>query len=336
MKYSRSLFFFLMLSVLFSCETEIPFDGTVSDPVLVVNCIVCTDSVIRADVSVSRFFLDEDGEYPVISNATVALYVNGSHIENLSHIEKGMYQSNYKPLEGENIRLNVSALGYEPVWAEIGIPTATFGLHIDSTITKSDTSSLTEGYYGNNGYGDIDSNPTPATVGVSWANIHKYKLTFNDPPGENNYYRLVMLESTQTGDYTYSNYLNDFDDIVFGSKNENLDGIFTESEYDRYTIFSDELIDGKSHTITINYHQRFNKYYDRPEYKDTSMVYERSVTFDLQAISRSYFLYLSSLKALAVADPFMSEPVQVYTNINGGLGIMGARTNSLRKFVLPE
>jgi len=335
MKYSRSFFLFLMLSVLFSCETEIPFDGTVSDPVLVVNCLVCSDSVVRANVSVSRFFLDNDGDFPFVSNATVALYVNGAFVENLSHVEKGIYQGNYKPIEGENIRLNVSASGYEPVWAEVGIPTATLGFQIDSTITKSDTSFITMGNYGNS-YEDYVSNPTMETVGIRWANIHEYKLTFNDPSGEKNYYRLVMFESTKSGVYMNSNYLNDFDDIVFGTKNENLDGIFTESEYDRYNIFSDELIDGKTHTITINYQQEFNKYYEQPNNKDTSLVYERSVTFDLQAISQSYFLYLSSLKALAVADPFMSEPVQVYTNIKGGLGIMGARTNAVRKFVLPE
>lgn len=334
MKTSRILFFSLMLSVLFSCETEITFDGSVTDPELVVNCLACTDSVIRAEVSVSRFFLEQDGEFPTISNATVALYVNSVFKENLRHVEKGLYQSNYIAAEGDVLRLNVTAPGYDPVEGVVSIPMATFGFQIDSTITRSDTVPIMGGYY-------VDemnpgSNQSTDTVGVSWANIHQYKISFTDPAGEKNYYRLVMQESNKVGNYVMGNYLNEFDDIVFGTKNNNLDGIFTESEYDRYNVFSDDLIDGKAHTITINYHQTFGVYFDHPEYKDTSMFYERSIILDLQAISKSYYLYLVSLKALDIADPFMSEPVQVFTNMNGGLGIMGARTNSLRKFVLPE
>lgn len=326
-----------MLSILFSCETEIPFDGTVTDPVLVVNCLACTDSVIRADVTVSRFFLDDDGEFPSVSNATIALYVNDVFEENLAHVEQGIYQSNYRPMEGDNIRLNVSAAGYEPVWAEVGMPLATFGFQIDSTITRSDTSLNVQGsnYYGG-GDGYDNTNIKLDTVGVRWSNIYDYKLSFTDPSGGNNYYRLVMLESTKMGEYSNSNYLNEFDDIVFGTKKDNLEGIFSESTYDRYNIFSDDLIDGKTHIISIKYNQNFMRNYNQPDFKDTTIIYERSVTFDLQTISKSYYLYLNSLKALEIADPFMSEPVQVYTNVNGGLGIMGARTNKQRKFILPE
>ncbi|MCX6308033.1 MAG: DUF4249 family protein, partial [Bacteroidia bacterium] len=63
---------------------------------------------------------------------------------------------------------------------------------------------------------------------------------------------------------------------------------------------------------------------------------ERSLTINLQTISKSYYLYLLSLKALDSSDPFMSEPVQIYTNIYDGFGVLGARTNHLRKFILPE
>lgn len=111
-----------------------------------------------------------------------------------------------------------------------------------------------------------------------------------------------------------------------------MDGVFSESEYDVYTIFSDELIDGKAHTITVSSAKAHNTYFVPTDTTNVLMT----VSIDLQSIDESYYLYLKSLKALDIADPFMSEPVQIFTNIHGGLGIAGARTNQRRSFVLAE
>ncbi len=334
MKNISTLFYFLMLSILLSCETEIPFNGTETDPVLVVNCLACTDSVIQATVSASRFFLSNDNEFPAITNATVALYVNGVFTENLTHTGLGAYRSNFIPAEGDVIRLNVSATGYEPVWTENAFTFAVAGFQIDSTITKTDTIPLLIGdYYG--GSGDYGF-PTGDTIGTTYSYIHEYKIRFSNPAGEPNYYRLVVHQQTFAKGYPLVNsYFNDFDDLVFGTKNTNISGIFTEAKIDRYNVFSDELIDGKTHTITFSYAQPFNTFIDT-SYKSFTVGDKRSLTIDLQSISKSYYLYLLSLKALGNSDGFMSEPVQIYTNINGGLGIFGTRTIHPREFILPE
>ncbi len=339
MKHISPLFFFLMLSLLLSCETEIPFNGTETKPVLVVNCLASTDSVIQATVSESRFFLENNYEFPGVTDATVKLFVNGIFKENLSHTGLGVYRSIYTPVEGDEVRLNVSATGFEPVWAENAFPFATTGFQIDSTITKTETVPLTSGNYYSygGGGGNIDYGiPTLDTIGETFSYIHEYKVRFSNPAGVPNYYRLVVHQQTLANGYPIANtYLNNFDNIVFGTKQNNLNGIFTESKLDRYNVFSDELIDGKTHTITFTYTQPFNTITDTT-YKSWTVGDERSVTIDLQAISKSYYLYLVSLKALESSDPFMSEPVQIFTNINGGLGLLGTQTNKLRKFILPE
>jgi len=336
MKHISILFFFLMLGILLSCETEIPFNGTETNPVLVVNCLACTDSVIQATVSASRFFLSNEDQFLAVTDATVALYVNGVFTENLIHTGLGVYRSNYIPAEDDVVRLNVSATGFEPVWAENAFPNATTGFQIDSTITKTDTTPLLNGNSYNSGGGGDYGNPIWDTIGTTFYYLHEYKVRFSNPGGTPNYYRLVVHQQTLANGYPLVNsYFSNFDDLVFGTKNNNLDGIFTESKMDRYNVFSDELIDGKTHTITFGYAQTFNTVSDS-SYKSWTVGDERSVTIDLQAISKSYYLYLVSLKALESSDPFMSEPVQIYTNINGGLGILGTRTNKLRKFILPE
>ena len=334
MKRLSILYLLLMLGILLSCETEIPFNGAITEPVLVVNCLACTDSALQVNVSASRFFLSNEVDFPAISDATVALYVNNAFSENLTPIGQGQYQSTYIPSEGDVVRLNVSASGYNPVWAETDFPTAVAGFQIDSTITKTDTVPLQNDV--SIGFGGIPSSASDSTV-MTYSYIHQYKIRFTNPAGEHNYFRLVVRQmDTKDGIYYGNSYLNDFSDIVFGTKNETLSGLVTTSNRDHYNVFSDDLIDGALHTITFSYNQSFNLYTDTTVFKDTVSTADWSLTIDLQSISKSYYLYLLSLKALGSSDGFMSEPVQIYTNISGGLGIFGTRTIHPRKFILPE
>lgn len=334
MKRLSILSLLLMFGLLLSCETEIPFNGAITEPVLVVNCVACTDSALLVNVSASRFFLSSEVDFPAISDATVALYVNELFRENLTPIGEGQYQSTYIPSEGDVVRLNVSASGYNPVWAETAFPTAVAGFQIDSTITKTDTVPFQNGDL--NGYGGIPSPSSDSTI-MTYSYIHQYKIRFTNPAGEHNYFRLVVRQmDTKDGIYYGNSYLNDFSDIVFGKKNETASGFINTSNRDHYNVFSDDLIDGATHTIAFSYTQSINLYADTTLFKDTVGTADWSLTIDLQSISKSYYLYLLSLKALGSSDGFMSEPVQIYTNISGGFGIFGTRTIHPRKFILPE
>ncbi len=326
MRHSILSVLILLVCVLTSCETEIPFNGKQKDPVLVVNCLACADSVIQVQVTASRFFLTDEDSFHIVPNATVALYVNNSLQENLVYFDQGYYKSRYRPTEGDHLKLLVSSTGYESVWSEATFPNKVSGFSIDTTISKSDTKLIIESW----GYGDAAVHYD--TVGTTYSTIHQFKIHFKDEPLEKNFYRLILKEIVIDNGYRTTSYQNNFDDIVFGEKNNNMDGIFTESEYDNYSVFSDDLIDGQAHTITVYSSKPYNSYFLKT---DTSTV-EKQVYIDLQTISESYYLYIKSLKALQIADPFMSEPVQIYTNVINGLGIVGARTNQQRQYVLAK
>jgi len=323
----------LMFGLFAACETEIPFNGTESDPVLVVNSLICTDSVIQANITSSRFFLSNENTFKVVANATVALYVNGSFQENLTDQGQGTYRGQYVSKEGDALRLNVSATGYQAVWTETTMPYKVSGFQIDSTITKTDTTLIIQARgYGGGYLGGYNDPIQYDTLGKTYSDIYQYKIQFSNVSGVSDFYRLIVKQTTSSFGFTTVSYQSDFDDIVFGTKKTNMDGAFMESKLDRYNIFSDELIDGKTHTITVKVSIDHNKFYDMVD----TTTYAHRVTIDLQSISKDYYLYLKSLKALEIADPFMSEPVQIYTNVTGGLGIVGARTNQQREFVLPE
>ncbi|HET9570867.1 MAG TPA: DUF4249 domain-containing protein [Bacteroidales bacterium] len=334
-----SIFILLLLFGTFlSCETEIQFTGKVTEPVLVVNAVACADSIIHASVSLSRFFLDQEESLPDVTNATVALFVNGTFKENLQHVSKGNYCSHYISGQGDVIRLNVSAPDYESVWSETSIPSATSDFQIDSTTAISDTSliinQIYDGQYGYIGPGTPYHNDT---IGITFDYTHSFEVRFSNPLHIENYYRLVIYYNVVSNGYSsYSEYKNDVEDIVFGSGKNNLDGLFEETGYDPYNVFSDELIDGTMHTLKFKYKQNIIRYGNRTYDSSSSNNYERILSIDLQSISKEYYLYLKSLKALGLADPFMSEPVQVFTNVENGLGVFGAYTHQLRKITLPK
>jgi hypothetical protein len=334
MKSLSILSFILLLTVLMSCETEIQFNGEETAPVLTVNCLPNTNSTLEVEVTASLFFLSNETSFKSITNATIHLYVNGILTDTLTNVGQGFYESSYIPLEGDVIRLNASAPDYEPVWTEETFPALTGTFQIDSTVTKTDTSLIIYNYgYYSEGYG-IDQLDT---VGYKYSYIHQFKIQFSNPAGQENFYRLLVhYRYTQDGYQYDENYMTGFDDIVFGTQSSSsMDGILTENNEDnQYNIFSDELIDGKTHTITFSYMQDFNFYYDNNYYGESTSI-ERSITIDLQSISKSYYLFLKSLNSLDGSDPFLSEQVQVYTNVQGGLGIFAPFTKRERKFNLP-
>jgi hypothetical protein len=333
----------LLTILLVACETEISFSGKETAPVLVINDLACSDSALEVTITASLFFLSEKNEYPKITDATVSLFVNGMYTEDLQHSGEGVYKSTYRPKEEDLIRLEVSAPGYASVNTEDVFPRRVSDLQIDSTITKSETSLLVYQSWVLEGNEYIPFNDT---VGVTYTLTHRYSIRFSNPPGKNEYYRLVAktmttLASSSGSSYEWNTgYITGFDDIVFGTQSDNgMEGVITESENDAFDLFTDELIDGTTHTITFEYDQTIYVYDNDTSgiYTDSynQETYQHSIIIDLQAISKDYYLYLKTYNSFMNSDTFLSEPVQIHTNVENGLGIFAARTGQPVRFVLP-
>jgi hypothetical protein len=323
MKPHKVLLSLLLLIPLMACHKDIAFIGEESAPMLVINCLPCADSLFTAEVTASNFFLSNADTFKVIENATIALYLNGRFTENMTPAGNGIYQSSIRPSEGDTLRIEASAEGYEPVIAEDIFCTRTNLISIDTINTRSKQTPIT-------GYGMEDS------IGVSYSIKYNFHVKFSDPAGEN-YYRLVVKRRIywdygNNNDNYYDEYLNGFDDIVFGNQGASgTDGIFEEDISNTYNIFSDDLLEGKEYTISFQRERSFLKYNGSPEYTQPE-----EITIDLQAISKSYYLYLKTIDAFYNADgDLFSEKVQIYSNIQKGAGILGTRTFNSRRFWLP-
>lgn len=92
-------------------------------------------------------------------------------------------------------------------------------------------------------------------------------------------------------------------------------------------MFGDELFDGKSHEfdfmLSINKEKyRYDDYY--PDEPDEVYLY---VT--LSHLSKDYYFYMRSYEAYEDFFPLFSEPVQIYSNVKGGIGLLGSSSSSV-------
>ena len=331
----KSISILLSIFLFVSCEKEIDFKGEITDPMVVVNSYITPDSILSAHVSESRFFLNDTATFKDISNADVSVWVNGAFKEKMTFIENGTYKGSYKPAIGETIKLIVKVPGKKDVSSEAIIEPKPDVLSLDTTgiWTGKSYNTMTVGHLNGTNYEyKLD------TISTVTGHIINYKLKFNDIGNVKNYYRLVVITkenymsinkvTNDTTIETRDNYFFNFTDIVSGnnSTNDPLSAIGGSSSDNIYNVFSDDLFNGKTYSLTFSTNEDVFNYAPGYDYVLSTPV-EKTVYVYLQSITRDYYLYLLSRPVAVKGSDFFSEPVQVHNNIVGGIGILGSYTS---------
>ena len=295
MKNLLPLFLILSALTLSNCTKEIEFDAQDIAPRIVVNSLFTNDSIWSAHISRSVGVL-ETTSYTTIDNASVNIFDDNTNlVTTLTHQGDGLYTSptGVSPQPNQSYTLEASASGYESVNATNSIPSAVPIYQLDTvTSTNNDGETILE-----------------ATI------------TFQDPPNVSNYY---MLEVFVTGMY-YDEWEQDSieireplqiscDDINVETVNRFNFGGF-ENTY-LYLMLKDQNFDGENYSLTfsvINY----------AELKEMDLFGE----IRLVNTSEEYFNYLKSFNMYqrTINNPF-ATPVQVYSNVNNGMGIFAGGT----------
>ena len=278
-----------------NCTKEIEFDAQDIAPRIVVNSLFTNDSIWAAHISRSVGVL-ETTSYTTIDDANVNIFdANANLVTTLTHQGNGLYTSptGLTPQANQSYTIEASASGYESVNASNSIPSAVPIYQLDTvTSTNSDGETILE-----------------ATI------------TFQDPPNISNYY---MLEVYVTGTWINEGEQDTIeireplqiscDDINVETVNRFNFGGF-ENTY-LYLMLKDQNFDGENYSLTfsvINY----------AELKDMDLFGE----IRLVNTSEEYFNYLKSfnLYQRTIGNPF-ATPVQVYSNVNNGMGIFAGGT----------
>ena len=240
-------------------------------------------------VNVSRSVSILSTEEPQpLSNAVVQLFKDDVPLERLTYTEDGWYQS----------------VSHRPVSGSRYKITASADNFQSVTATDAVPQAV-----------PVLSVSSKDTVG-EWEQERKIvTFEFSDPPAVENFYQLSLSSSHYSGVKTYYNtvYFSSNDPVLaslsgFGS--EDSDAAFSGD----YAVFSDALFSGKTYKMTV-----FVDYFrDEP-----------NLSVLLSVISEDYYWYVrSDEKRQDSHDNLFAEPVQMYSNVQNGLGIFAGFISS--------
>ena len=300
MNYHKIILFSIITVLLAGCElivdVKVPYEG---DKV-VINGVQSNDSVWKVDLSRSQNILSViRNQYFEIPNAEVLIYHPDGRTEKLEKVNYGIYKGTTKSSIGEKYKIVVNAIGFESVSAEMQMPFVVpiIDLKFDSTNVQ----------------------PTNPGGGITPFADVPFDVTFGDPGDQKNYYSLKVF---QWSVFKY----------VDGTQTEHIDTLIQEQTVwiqdpalvtrdERNYRFSDEVFNGKTHTVKAQ--TQFYQYQRR--------IFRVDVW--LMNISEETFKYEQTLKLQrdVAGDPF-AQPVPVFSNINGGLGIFSGNTISIKRY----
>lgn len=322
--------------LLTSCEKEIEFKGEQTDPKLVVNCLAEAGQPVKAYISKSYFFLDTDENTQVPDDVVATLYVNDNligamtpHTDTIWHSwydydEEGnpyhsyrlatVFSNEYCPQEGDVVRITASANGYDDVEGTSSALPKPIDCQMSVEVTR---------WYG--GYTQHYNHQTGQYEEDSVYSISGYMdltFTISDPnPGQTDYFRFHLNgdNGISIGDNRWSVYF-DYDDPIFGTSLENDFVDFSDLDLRPEGVFTDVLFDGKEYQIKIK-----DLHFNMDLAADYNPDFYR-VPFNVEHLTKEYYNYLNTCNQGEVGFQIWAEPIQTFSNVKGGYGIVAGHT----------
>lgn len=279
MKSTYYLFFILFL--LTSCTKEVEIDLPDHEEKPVINSLFSPDTLLCVHVSRSRVITDT---FFLLQTAPLVVLKYADETDTLQSTGNGYYRlQNHVPQVQTRYTIEVSSTEYGKATASDKIPEEV-PFEVINYIQE-------------------------AGIDVEGYNFSSITIRFNEPPGEKNYYEIkVVHESNPGGKLRYEKLWLWSNDAVI--KNEGY-----VNEIYSSLIFSDELINGKSHTLAFNFYH----FVDEKNIESRFFIHFRSV-------SENYFFYKKKL-ILHFENQFgdiwdgTGNPVNLYSNVENGYGI---------------
>ena len=305
----KNFLYFITFSMLFaSCDIVVDLDIPEHERVLVVNSILTTDSMINASISHSVGAFDASS-ISYVNNATVEVYEDGvllgemdeqvslsyNYMDELDSTY--VYNFNHNPVAGKIYSYEIAHPDYEAVRAETTVPAAV-------KLNVNDVTLLSEQDYEKH---------------------YRVRFSFNDAP-EDNFYRLRLRN--QNAYYDRFNYFESNDASMISSSGLHSDGATFNGDE---ALFDDEMFNGTEKEISIDF-------FDSKSFWFEEEGIEVQFILELTSVSESYYTYIRSLRAhYDNQDQFIfaGEPVQVFTNIENGLGVLGSMSVDTMLLELP-
>jgi hypothetical protein len=323
----------ILLGILMaSCREEVQFSDENIASKMVVNSFVDADSIIKVTIAGSKPIPGVTSNFNWINDANIKLFVDGKETETLktmniavpeendyyyrqSYTPSVVYYSETKAEIGKTYKLEIDHKRYGLATCETTIPETVQIISIDTMVT-----------------GKAQYNYEQNTLNV--------KLKFKDPANEANYYRLIAyvnqgiyrekrFEGTvmDSAIEVRESYITILDPVINPEQEDANDFLFG-SPRNPYNVFTDELIDGREYTV--NFDLNVYNHLRNPDIDMTEKGEFHQIKFILQSITPETYWFLKSSYLHHYYDgDLFAEPVQVFSNVENGLGIFGGQSNSV-------
>lgn len=288
--YQKKIITLLSIALLFiSCEKVVEFDIQDSDRYVVVNALPCTDSLVFANITYSRFFLDNQ-EFPPVTNATVTLDVNGISYSSSSR-NGANYIFSYRALSGDTMTIHVDVPGRETIIGGTRIPDLP---NMQAPLAEIDT--------------------------LQPFNTAEITFTLDDPEGKNYYYVYISErdsgikwnrweEKWDTIDTVKTPYFNCLNMEITVPEVNCIEGFMN---YFNRLLFIDSLIDQQQYEVKLSLMMPKDTA-EHPLMKEYSLVVE--------SLSPEAYRYTKEVLLSQGMSSYFTEPTRIFSNIRGALGI---------------
>jgi len=285
--------FILACMIVSSCEETVYIDGSESHKKIVINSIISTDSTWNVNLSYSKSIFDVS-EFTFIEHAStkVTNQTSGQSFF-LKHKENGNYQRALNPTEGHTYELEVTTIDGKIARATTYVPSV---LKVD--VIKRDAFD-SEGKATIELEIEIEDNPTEENFYV-WEVVENiYEELPETPNNPTNVATLPIELQKEDAD------LKSLNSLLFIS-DKNFDG----------TTYKTKLTLGQDVLAKVSGNNNGDEYqFQKPRFSLNVMA----VSKDLYEYMRTYEIY----KQTEIKITSISQPVDVYSNIENGLGIFG-------------
>lgn len=280
----------------YGCRTEIEFKPQERQSKIVINSVIYIDSLITCYVHRTNFALEANRRITPLPDAFVQLEIDGVISDTLTHVANGKFRSQRIAQQNKIYRFIVSREGFPTASAQSSVITPTQITRLE----KIGFGSTTSGTY-----------------------FTKFRLTLEKDPNNKGFYAFVPFldktyfeeDSSQTISYITPLYvdMSRSRGIEFSKHSSRMRLGDLESLAMFY--FTDKLVSSGNNSIIEFSIEQY----------DPSEDYLQKMFLFVEKISEDFFLYEQSLSALWDSYDFslFSQSVQVFNNVDNGMGIVG-------------
>lgn len=363
---SRPFLLIALLLTIAACERVITLDTEGHAPKIVMNGILSPDSLIEIRVSKSFLYTDTSSSRGLMDRATLTLFIDGLEKETMRRVRVdtvsgrdrlfgytalvSVYRSTIRPKVGQRVRVEATAEGHLPAWAETSVPVPPTIRGVDTVTFYTTKRIIHNDYYNSLPESGMFQNlrvkmdVSTGTSGIGQQFLLQARLMteeIEEYPSLPDRYLFLYTDDDPVFEESYRNSL--LEELIS-------DGFLEGKKHYDSALFSNKLFRDNRYTLNFSvtdYYYLYTEYEAKGQNEWGYPIYvpiktERfnpPIEVLFTAISPELYLYYRAGEYNPDSDEesfkLISEPELTYSNVHNGIGVVGAVSSAKVRIKTP-